>query len=308
MSINTQPLKGIIVPMATPLFSNGDFDKKGTERLIRHLLNGGIHGIFVLGTTGEAASLKPSIKKTLISTTCDFVNGKVPVLVGISHTCMEISIKLAYHAKEAGAQAVVAITPYFFPMDQADLLAYYETLASACPLPLYLYNFPAMTKCNLEPDTVLQLAQHPNIHGVKDSSGNGVYFQKLLAVKTSRPEFSVLAGPDEMLAQALLVGADGGVNGGGNIFPSLYAKLYEAAVNRDMETVQKLQDWVISISDKIYNCSPKSSGYISGVKESLYHLGICEPHLSPPLQPIDKSAKENIRQNLEKLIYGIKNL
>lgn len=305
---NREPLSGIIVPMATPLFSNGDFDKKGTERLIKHILQGGVNGIFLLGTTGEATSLKPSIKKALITSTCDCVNGKVPVLVGLSHSCFDISLKIAQTAKESGADAVVALAPYFYPLDQEDQLAYFRKVADASPLPLYLYNFPAMTKCHLEPNTVAALSKHPNIYGIKDSSGNGVNFQKLLAIKAERPDFSVLIGPDEMLASALLTGADGGVNGGGNIFPSLYAKLFAASKNHDSELVLKLHEIILEISKNIYNSSSKHSSYLSGVKESLYHLGICEPHLAAPLQPVDQQAKEKIRASVEQLTLKIKNL
>lgn len=301
-------LEGIIVPMVTPLLSNGELDKKGTERLVRHLTNGGVHGIFILGTTGEASSLKPAIKKDLIEITCKEAQGQQLVLVGITHTAIDVSLKIAKTAKENGAGAVVAAPPYYFHLDQDDLFKYYIKLADLSPLPLFLYNFPIMTKNTIEPDTVSKLSQHPNIIGIKDSSGNGVYFQKLLALKKEKPEFSVLIGPEEMLAQTILSGGDGGVNGGANIFPNLYVRLFEAAKNRDLDLVDRIHPLILEISKKIYGCSPKSSSYLCGVKESLYYLGICEPHIAPPLQSVDTYTKETIVQNLEKIIFKIKSI
>ncbi|SMD41753.1 4-hydroxy-tetrahydrodipicolinate synthase [Aquiflexum balticum DSM 16537] len=301
-------LEGIIVPMVTPLLSNGELDRKGTERLIRHLTHGGVHGIFILGTTGEASSLKPAIKKELIEITCKETQGQHLILVGITHTALDVSLKIAKTAKENGADAVVAAPPYYFSLDQEDLFKYYIKLADLSPLPLFLYNFPVMTKNTLEPETVHKLSQHPNIIGIKDSSGNGVYFQKLLALKKVKPEFSVLIGPEEMLAQSVLSGCDGGVSGGANIFPNLYVRLFEAAKNRDFEMISKIQPLILEISKNIYGCSPKTSSYLCGVKESLYYLGICEPHIAPPLQSVNAQAKETIIQNLEKIIFKIKTI
>jgi 4-hydroxy-tetrahydrodipicolinate synthase len=301
-------LEGIIVPMVTPLLSNGELDRKGTERLIRHLTHGGIHGIFILGTTGEASSLKPAIKKELIEITCKETLGQNLILVGITHTALDVSLKIAKTAKENGADAVVAAPPYYFSLDQEDLFKYYIKLADLSPLPLFLYNFPIMTKNTLEPETVHKLSQHPNIIGIKDSSGNGVYFQKLLALKKVKPEFSVLIGPEEMLAQSVLSGCDGGVSGGANIFPNFYVRLFEAAKNRNFEMISKIQPLILEISKNIYGCSPKPSSYLCGVKESLYYLGICEPHIAPPFQSVNAQAKETIIQNLEKIIFKIKTI
>lgn len=301
-------LKGIIPPTVTPLLSNGELDKKATERLTKHLLDGGVHGVFILGTTGEISSLKPSIKKELISLTCRLVDRAVPVIVGITHTALDSSLKFAKVAKENGADYVVAAPPFFFPLDQQDILAYYKRLADLSPLPLFLYNFPVMTKCSIEPDTVEELSKHSNVVGIKDSSGNGVYFQNLLSIKRANPEFNVFVGPEELLVQSVYSGADGAVAGGANIFPSLYVKLYKAVIAGDQEKINRIQPIIMEISRKIYACSGKSSSYLSGIKESLYYLGICESNICLPMLSVDNATKEQIRQNLEKIIFKIKTL
>ena len=111
-----------------------------------------------------------------------------------------------------------------------------------------------------------------------------------------------------MLAQAIFSGADGGVNGGANIFPSLYVKMFEAAKRLDFEKVEQIQSLILEISNGLYNCSPKSSSYLCGVKESMYFMGICEPHLASPLLPVSKSHKEEIIQNLEKILLKVKSV
>lgn len=152
------------------------------------------------------------------------------------------------------------------------------------------------------------MSKHNNIVGIKDSSGNGVYFQKLLSVKRSNPEFSVFVGPEELLVQSVYSGADGAVAGGANIFPSLYVKLYEAAMAGDQETINRIQPIIMEISQKIYGNSSKSSSYLCGIKESLYFLGICESNICLPLVTVDAETKERIRNNLEKIIFKIKSL
>lgn len=119
-----------------------------------------------------------------------------------------------------GADALVAAPPYYFAPGQAELIQYYNDLANQLPLPLFLYNMPSHVKVMIEPETVLALSENPNIIGLKDSSANGVYFQKLIYLLRNKPEFTLLCGPEEMTAEVILMGGHGGVNGGANLFQS----------------------------------------------------------------------------------------
>lgn len=157
------------------------------------------------------------------------VAGRVPVLVGVTDTSLEESLRLAHKAAECGAAAVVAAPPYYFAPSQTELTMYYKALADALPLPLCLYNMPVHVKVSLEPATVKELAGHPNIIGLKDSSSNMVYFQTLLYELSDRPDFALFMGPEQLTAESVMLGAAGGVNGGANVFPELYVALYEAA-------------------------------------------------------------------------------
>jgi dihydrodipicolinate synthase/N-acetylneuraminate lyase len=129
-----------------------------------------------------------------------------------------------------------------------------------------------------------------------------------LPIKKKRPDFSILTGPEEILAQSVIAGADGGVTGGANIFPDLYVSMFKAAKNKDWALIDKIQDIFLEISKKIYNANPKNSAYFCGVKESLYHLGLCEPHLASPMIGLDLKTKEFIYNQLEEIISNIKKL
>jgi 4-hydroxy-tetrahydrodipicolinate synthase len=152
-SITPRRFHGIVPPLVTPLLAADAIDVGGLERLVEHVVSGGVHGLFVLGTTGEGPSLSHRLQKELIDRVVRLVAGRVPVLVGISDTSMEESLSLARAAATSGADAVVATTPYYFPAGQEPLVRWGRDLASHVPLPLLLYNMPEMTKVVLEPDT-----------------------------------------------------------------------------------------------------------------------------------------------------------
>lgn len=294
-----QLLKGIVPPIVTPLTDRDCLDVAGVERLINHLITGGVHGIFVLGTTGEAQSLSYATRYEMVRLVCELTAGKVPVLVGITDTSLDESLKLAAWAKSCGANAVVSAPPYYFAPSQQELIEYYTALADALPLPLYLYNMPSHVKVIFDPKTVKQLAQHPNIIGLKDSSGNMVYFQTLLH---SVPEdFALFVGPEELTAECVMMGASGGVNGGANLFPRLYVDLYEAALNGDTSRVAALQKIVMEISTRVYTIGKYGSSYLKGVKCSLAVMGICDDYLSYPYQRFKEEERNKVKEILASL-------
>ena len=293
-------LKGIIVPLITPLIDNQTLDTQGLHNVIKHVVNGGVSGIFLLGTTGEAQSLNYDLKRELIKTAAEIVNVRVPVLVGISDTSIDESAKLAAYAAKCGADAVVATPPYYYNLGQAELLNYYKSLASTIDLPLFLYNMPSNVKINIEHKTVLELSEHPKIIGLKDSSSNGVYFQKLLYSFTDKP-FMFFIGPEEMMAETVLMGGHGGVNGGANLYPELYVKLYKAALNKNFELIRSLQSLVIEISNNLYTIGHYESSFLKGVKSALNLKKICSSHMSVPFNEFDFAERKILQQRMHKI-------
>lgn len=291
-------LRGIIVPLVTPLSSYDTLDREGLHNLIEHVIAGGVAGIFILGTTGEAQHLSYSIRRELITRSAQLVGGRVPLLVGISDTSLEEAVSLAAFAAQEGATAVVATPPYYYQPGQPELIHFYSSLADAIPLPLYLYNMPSHVKVNIEPETVLALAEHSNIAGLKDSSANGVYFQKLLYLLKGK-SFSLFMGPEEITAEMVMTGAQGGVSGGANLFPSLYTTLYQAAMKRDHDRIMQLQELVMMISTSLYTVGRSSSSYLMGVKTTLHLKGICSDFMSIPFNSFEGAERELLRDRLQ---------
>lgn len=295
------PLKGIIPPLVTPIVSRNQVDVEGTQRLVDHVIEGGVHGLFLLGTTGEAPSLSHATQRQFLKIACEHINRRVPVLVGITDTSMTESIELGKFAAEQGADAVVVATPYYFPMHQQDLKQYIEELARELSLPFLLYNMPSHTKVSFEIETVASLLPVENFLGVKDSSANMLYFNKLIELKQERENFSVLMGPEELMAQAVLMGGDGGICGGANLIPQLYVDLYEAAVTEDMRDVQRLQHQVLRLSRRLYEVGPVPTGYLTGIKTALGIVGLCSDRLCEPLYLMSEQKKLTLRQHLSDL-------
>ena len=205
------------------------------------------------------------------------------------------------HAAKCGAVGVVAAPPYYFAPSQQELIEYYTALADALPLPLYLYNMPSHVKVFLEPATVKTLANHPNIIGLKDSSANMTYFQTLLYHLGDNPDFSLYVGPEELTGECVLLGADGGVNGGANIFPELYVAMYDAACAHDIARVREIQRRIMQISTSVYTVGKYGSSYLKGVKCALSLLGVCDDYLSYPYRKFRTEERARIRQALEAL-------
>jgi len=295
---------GIIPPMVTPLLTdNLTLDLEGMKHLVEHLVLGGVHGIFILGTTGESTSLSYATREKLIVESCKAVNGRVPVFVGITDTSIEESIHLALIAKKAGAAAVVAAPPYYYGLGQEELFKYYWSLANQVSLPLFLYNMPSHTKINIDVKTVVRLAEHTNIIGLKDSSANAVYFQSLCySLKTN---FTLLVGPEEITAQTIMMGGHGGVNGGANLFPKLYVALYNAAITRDFARIEELQDLVMEISTKIYTVGSYGSSYLKGLKGALSALGIVKGNIAPPFTSFDEKEMNKVIETIKEIAIKV---
>ena len=293
------PLKGIIPPLVTPLAARDQLDAAGFENLIEHVLRGGCSGLFVLGSTGEAPALSYALRLEVIRRACQIAAGRVPVLVGITDTALDESVRLGNAAADAGAAAVVAAAPYYFRLSQADLLRHAELLTREIALPLFLYNIPELTKLNYEPETVLAAADIPGVIGFKDSSGDLIHLQRVLRLLSSRPDFTVLIGPEELLAQAVLLGAHGGISGGSNAWPELYVGLCRDALDGRIERMRPRQKRIIEISERIYRMNDDPTSYIRGLKCALGVLGICSDLPAAPLAPISAPERAAVRAHLD---------
>lgn len=289
-------LRGIIPPLVTPLLDQYTLDKMGVSKLLRHLIDGGVHGLFILGTTGEAVSLSYRLRQEVLEQSIQEVSGQLPVLVGVSDTSLEEAIQFSQKAEKAGASAVVVAPPYYFPCSQEALYDFVVRLSESISIPTYIYNIPSHSPHAFSQETVLRLLQLSQIAGYKDSTCSMMAFHQMKHKLGEDFDKTYLLGPEELLGEAVLLGADGGVNGGANAFPRLYVNLYEAAVAGDMQKVKALQAQVIRISHTLYQ---GGKTVIQGIKFALSKMGICQDHVALPLAPLDHLEKEAMRQFLE---------
>jgi dihydrodipicolinate synthase/N-acetylneuraminate lyase len=296
-----RPLRGIITPMATPLAGPDTLDRSAVERLLERLIAGGVSGVFILGTTGEAPGLSYRLRAELLDQVCSVVAGRIPVLVSITDTSVVETLNFAARACKAGASGLVLAPPYYFEISQPELLRYLERLTPQLPLPVFLYNIPSLTKTPFAPETVRAAADFTNVYGIKDSSGDMTYFAELIRKLVDRPEFAILYGPEELLAEAMAMGAHGGINGGSNLWPELYVELYRAALNHQTERIRELQVIVAEISACVYNLGQEGSCYLRGMKCALSVLGYCRNVMAEPYEPYGPAETERIRATFRKL-------
>jgi 4-hydroxy-tetrahydrodipicolinate synthase len=241
-------LSGVIPPMITPLTAEGKVDVAGIERLVDYLIDGGVSGLFLLGSSGGGPWLTLSERTLVIQESVRVAAGRVPVLAGVLEPSTSRTIEAAQMAEDAGADCLVATSPYYFGPGGPDHQVYhFETIARAISLPLMLYNIPPATHNPIELDTVRQLLAVENLIGIKDSAGNWEYFVKLLDLRKTR-DFRVFQGAQNLAASSALAGADGLVPGLGNLVPDLFVRLMRSAQAGEREQAFALQERVNELS------------------------------------------------------------
>ncbi|MFH5885954.1 dihydrodipicolinate synthase family protein [Halalkalibaculum sp. DA3122] len=292
-------VEGIVPPMVTPLLNDDALDLPGIENLVEHLISGGVHGLFLLGTTGEGPSIKQSMRVTLIQKVCDQVQGRIPVWVGLMNTSFREAVELADKAKECGARGLVLAPPSFYKIEQHGLYRLVDQMLDEISLPLYLYNNPGVTQVSFELETVARLLPREGVRGMKDSSGDMIYFQRLREL-TEQTETELYMGPEELLMESLIVGGQGGIPGGANIFPELYVAMYKAVTSGDLDKAQNLQRKIMRLTKVVYG----GSGFIAekvvnGIKCALQALDICSAEVSKPLDRASEKKEKKIRELLK---------
>lgn len=293
---------GVIPPVVSPMKSADQLDVESVDRVVEHLIQGGVSGLFVLGTTGEGPSLTYQMRYEMVERTCDQVRGRVPVLVGVTDTSLAESIALAEHAATCGAAAIVAAAPFYFDVSQSALEAWFRELADRSPLPVMLYNMPSCVGVTLDPGIVDSLSNHPNVAGIKDSGGDWTYFQQLCDKHRDRADFVIFIGPEELLAEAVAAGANGGVCGGANLLPQVYSRLYSAAIRND---ITEIAHWKQAIADMfacVYRDDEQRMKLIPGLKLAMEECGLCTGTVAPPLLAVTESHAQRIRSSIPRLL------
>jgi dihydrodipicolinate synthase/N-acetylneuraminate lyase len=287
-------LTGVLPALISPLHADGTVDEPAVKRLVEHVIAGGVSGMLALGSTGETASLDEKARRAMLSSTVAAAAGRVPVICGVAQSHIAAARVEVEAAAGIGAAAALVAPPFYYPMDQATLLAFYRQLAKVSPLPILLYNIPQFTKVVAEPATVAALAAEGTIAGIKDSSRDFEYFEGVCIATRSHPHFRVFTGSDSMLLASLVMGAAGTICGSANVAPSWVVRIYDAFSRGDLVAARADQDAVHRLVMAL-----RGGVFPAPYKAACHLMGICEAWCAPPVQPLDDQSEATLRDRLD---------
>ena len=288
-----QNLRGILLPITTP-FNSDVVDHAALRSNIDRWSTTGITGFVVLGSTGERVHLDEREYLEVIETTRAVVSESMSLIAGAGQQSTVGTIREIKRAAEAGADAVLVITPHFYrsAMSQDVLISYYRSVADAAAVPLLLYSMPALTGIKIEPETVARLSEHPKIVGVKDSSNNVAGFSE--TVRLCPSEFAVMTGNGTVLLDTLRAGATGAILAVGCVVPEMCVEIFRAVKAGDLERASMLQSKLTPLAAAV-----TTRFGIGGLKAALDLAGYRGGSVRAPLQPPDESARAEIAMLLE---------
>lgn len=282
----THIFEGIGVAMTTP-FSNNQVDYEAYKNHIEFLIENNAQSLIINGTTGESPTLSDDEIKGLLNTAIETVNGRVPVIAGTGTNSTERSIALSKYAEEAGADAVMLITPYYNKSNQRGLVAHFTTIADAINIPIVLYNVPSRTNLSIEPETVLELSQHRNIVALKDAVGDLNYTINVLNLVDEN--FALYSGNDDNFTDFTDLGGKGLISVVGNVIPKELQDVYERQTNNDRETARaRFKDLMPVINAVQIDVNPIP------VKALTAELGFGQYELRLPLLPLDEAVRQTV--------------
>ncbi len=288
-----EQLSGVLVALASPLQQDGTVDEPAVGRLVEHVLAGGVRGVLALGSTGETASLDEASRRRILSAVVKAAAGRVPVICGVAQSHLSSARAELEAAASLGADAALVAPPFYYPMDQPAVLAFYRELAGSAPLPLMLYNIPQFTKVVAEPATVAALAREGTIKGIKDSSRDFEYFEGVCVATRDIPSFRIFTGSDTMLLASLALGGAGTICGAANVAPDWVVRIYDEYGRGDLEAARRSQDALYELVIAV-----RTGSFPLAIKAALHMLGICEPWSAPPVQKLDSRQEATLREQL----------
>ncbi|MGC3022013.1 dihydrodipicolinate synthase family protein [Brevibacterium sp. FAM 24630] len=291
---------GIIPPLLTPRTAGGDIDRAGLAALVDHLISGGVHGIFVLGSSGEVPYLSNAERDLVLETALEAAAGRVPVLVGISEQTTVRVLEEADRLLAIGGDAAVVTTPFYALSDAAEVERHLRSIAAHVSVPVFAYDVPVRTHMKMPLDVLVRLAEEGVIAGVKDSSGDDVGFRRLLLATKHLPDFAVFTGHEVVTDGAMLGGAAGIVPGLGNVDPAGYVRIFDAAKSGDWSTVVAEQDRVARLFDITGAATPgrvsAGAAGLGGFKTALQLMGVISSNtMAEPMESLNAAEAEKVR-------------
>ena len=280
----TAPLfKGVITALITP-FRDGKVDEEAFVRLLERQIAAGVHGVVPVGTTGESATLHLDEHKRVVELCVSQAAGRVRVIAGAGASATDKAIDLVRHAKAVGADGALVVTPYYNRPSQEGMRLHFEAIAEAVQLPVLLYNVPGRTGVDLANETVATLAAHPNVVGIKDTTGDLGRVSWMRANITG--QFDLISGDDPSYLGYLAHGGHGVISVTSNVAPEGMVALHDAATAGDLESARLWQDRLIALHKALFlDNSPSPTKY------ALSRLGLCSEEARLPLAPTSEAVR-----------------
>lgn len=289
-----QLLNGVGVALVTPFKRNKKIDFEGLERLLKHVINGGVDYLVVQGTTGESPSLSGTEKKEVLAFVKEKNHKKLPLVYGIGGNNTASLINQIKKTNLEGVDAILSVSPYYNKPSQEGIYQHYTALADKCPVPMILYNVPGRTGSNLSPTTTLRLAQHPNIMGTKEASGN---FNQCMEILKHKPkDFFLTSGDDGLTVPLMSMGSIGVISVLANAFPSLFSQMVKAASKGRYKKASTCAFTLLELNKLMY-----VEGNPTGLKQVLSILGVCDNFVRLP----NVAASHSLAQDIESYVQVI---
>lgn len=289
----SQQFKGTGVALVSPFNADSSIDFDGLKKLVNFQIDNGTDYLVILGTTGETATLSPAEKQLIINCIKEANNSRLPLILGVGGNDTLNLVNTLKTQSFEGISAVLSVSPYYNKPNQNGIIAHYEMLADASPLPIIIYNVPGRTGSNISVETTLKLAEHSNIFGTKEASGN---FSQCMEILKHRPaNFSVISGDDAFTLPFIAMGMDGVISVMANGYPKKFSNMIGAALHGDFELAKKLHYELLDAMNMIF-----ADGSPSGIKVLLEAQGVCKNIVRLPLF----SVNENVKQQLLNTLLG----
>lgn len=287
-------LRGVITALVTPFSSTGEIEQESLEEIVRFQIENRVNGLFPLGTTGMGPVMEPEERKRVAEIVVGTANGRISVIVQIGDADPNVSVELARHAERVGADAVAALTPFYYHPDSSSIVEHYRRLTKETSLPVLVYNIPRNTGLNVDARLLRQLSEIPGLVGIKDSSRD---FSQLLDYLAAVPDdFNVINGTDSYLFSAFCAGVHAGVSATANAVPELFVEMYEAYKSGDLEKGQELQKRIHAVRALL------SDPPLAPILEALKIRGLRSGNVRPPLRSMTAAEIGELRAGFSRLM------
>jgi len=280
-------LTGTGIALITPFESNGNIDFTALSKLVKHVSDGGVEYLVVMGTTGESVTLNKEEKQSILNTVVDANSKKLPIVLGVGGSNTKEVIEQIKQVDTSKVDAILSVSPYYNKPNQGGIYRHYMAIADASPLPIILYNVPGRTGSNMTAQTTLRLANHTNIIAMKEASGN--FEQCMIIIKNKPADFLVISGDDALTLPFIGIGMTGVISVIGNAYPDKFSNMVRKALENNFTEARTLHYELLDAMVTIF-----ADGSPGGIKEIMHHLNLCGTHVREPLYNVNAEVKSQL--------------